>query len=144
MSGNPTGAMTPETVITVSLREYFESQVRHERELRESAERAANAALALQAAEYERRLADLNHEAARLKEAAEQSVPREVYGAQASARDKRLGDLERADTARTAREAERERAMTRLILLVGLIVGILSLISSFVAAFLVTGPAAPL
>lgn len=53
-------------------------------------------ALLLQAAEYERRLAGLNHEASRIAAAAEKSVPVDLYRAEAREMRGRVEVLERA------------------------------------------------
>jgi len=45
----------------VELREHIESLIRHEREMREDAERRTAHALSIQSREYERRLDELNH-----------------------------------------------------------------------------------
>ncbi len=66
---------------TVALREYIESRITHERELREEAAAAALRALELQAHEYERRLDVLNHSQARLDQAVGSTVPREIFDA---------------------------------------------------------------
>ncbi len=52
---------TPPAGMTVQLREYIEAQIAHERDLRVASFAARDEGLRLQAAEYSRRLEDLNH-----------------------------------------------------------------------------------
>jgi uncharacterized membrane-anchored protein YjiN (DUF445 family) len=51
----------------VQLREYIEALIKHERELRERTEAEYRRELKIQAAEYERRLENLNHENTRVQ-----------------------------------------------------------------------------
>jgi hypothetical protein len=63
----------------VSLREYFEREMKHERELRELQHDNDEMALKLQAAEYERRLEGLNGEAGRIRDVLDKSVSQEKF-----------------------------------------------------------------
>jgi hypothetical protein len=65
----------------VSLREYIETLIENERQLRDAQNRATSEALRIQAEEYGRRLHDLNGEASRLREIQSNYVPRETYEA---------------------------------------------------------------
>lgn len=67
------------TELSVSLLEHLETLVRHERESRLAYEGAADKALVLQAAEYERRLTVLNGEHLRIREILTTTVSRERY-----------------------------------------------------------------
>lgn len=90
-----------------------------ERALREQGERHVSDNLKMQAVEYERRLAELNHAHEIAKEAAAATVPREVYDryvkehevskqAQLAALDARIDALNEADIARRTDEKNRE------------------------------------
>jgi hypothetical protein len=90
----------------VSLREYVEALIVHERELREAAAKEAQRALALQASEYERRLDGLNHEHDRTAALLSKIVGRDRFdeyvaehakyaAEQMAAIDKRFGRIER-------------------------------------------------
>lgn len=63
----------------ITLREYLELKITHERELREATLREHDTALKLQAAEYERRLDILNHEHERTVAILSTTVSRERF-----------------------------------------------------------------
>ncbi len=65
----------------VTLREYFEAALNHERELRETNDIANAKALSLQAGEYGRRLDDLNHAHEHAVEQQATFMPRELFEA---------------------------------------------------------------
>ena len=63
----------------VTLREYLEEQLRHERELRETIESKLGESLRLQATETLRRLDELNHAHSVAAENWRTSLPRELF-----------------------------------------------------------------
>lgn len=64
---------------TVSLKKYLEQAIEHTREISVVSDKLTRRALKLDRKEVRRRLKGLNHEAARIQEVLEKSVPRELH-----------------------------------------------------------------
>ena len=62
------------------VREVLELRIEHEREMRQSEARANALALEIQAAEYKRRMDDLNHEKERVRELGDTMLTKLEYG----------------------------------------------------------------
>ena len=105
-------------------RELREQDVQHERDLREQAERSAAHQLGKQAAEYERRLTDLNHSHARSLQDKAEFLQKSLYDqTQADFQEWKLGvatDL----AAREARIKESQRLQGLLLTMLSLGVGL--------------------
>lgn len=114
-------------------REWIERELRHLEEKIDLRLGSREKALELQAAEYERRLRELNHEAERLKEAASKAVSREKYDADREG-DRAALDLVKAQVIEEAakhagREIEKSKGTTLGLAVLALALSVLGLIS---------------
>ena len=104
----------------VRLREYIDTLLAHERELRERSEDAAHHALELQAREYERRLEDLNHAHTQTQSILSHTVSREMF-------ENYVTNMAEWRDVISQQAAEQRGATSRQMYLIGLAVTLLAL-----------------
>lgn len=123
----------------VSLRDYLDSEIEHERELREAQQAShgrehvlAERALELAATLAAQNKVDSNEWRATMSDRERAFLPRLEFATGHDGLSARLVVLERADIARSTREQERERQTLRNMALIGLLATIVSVAFSIV------------
>ena len=101
---------------------------------------AQSEALRIQAAEYERRLENLNNENARINKAAAASVLRELYDSQSATVDRRINNLELGQVTIETKASQKDLNKTNTTTAISVIIAVIGAIMGLVGVILrVTG-----